>query len=68
MEHDLQQVDVLDQWNSGLANLPYEVLEHIFKDCNLEHVDIKNLSFTCHKFRDVGHSNGVWKCKFEQRY
>ena len=67
-EHNYEEMDVIDQRNRGLLSLPYEVVEHIFRDSCLGHVDIRNLMLTCQKFLEICRSNGVWKCKLDQRY
>ena len=67
-EHNYEEMDVIDQRTPGLLSLPYEVVEHIFKDSCLGHVDIRNLMLTCQKFREICKSNGVWKRKLDQRY
>ena len=67
-EHNWDTMDVTQQGTRGMLSLPYEVIEHIFKDVCLDHMDIRNLMLTCQKFREVGRNNGVWKSKFAQRY
>ena len=68
VEHIWEEMDVIQQGTRGILNLPYEVIEHIFRDTCLGHMDIRNLMLTCQKFREVGRSNGVWKSKLDQRY
>jgi len=48
-----------------MESFPFEILEQIVKDENLDYKDILSFSSTCRRFREVGDSNESWMAKFK---
>ena len=51
-----------------MESLPSEILEMIFRDKVLSHVDLSSLSRTCRRFQEVANTNVNWMIKFKFLY
>ena len=51
-----------------MESLPSEILEKIFRDKILSHVDLSSLCRTCRRFQEVADTNDNWMIKFQLLY
>ena len=51
-----------------MESLPSEILEKIFREKALSHVDLSHLCQTCRRFQEVADTNDNWMIKFKLLY
>ena len=51
-----------------MESLPSEILEKIFREKILSHVDLSHLCRTCRRFQEVADTNDNWMIKFQLLY